>query len=156
MKDRKLAGWLPSSPTYSSVLKVTTFPERQALLAMAIDELLEKGQAGFAGDQAEHHRAAEDGALADQLGDVRPRRGRRRNLDFRKFENGREVSWQWILSGSVFDFDDQIDLHRDIERQRRHAERGAGVFSLVAEDLDEQLGRAVDDLRVAGESPARN
>src|SRR5262249_38187045 len=48
-------------------------------------------------------------------------------------------------------FEGCFDLDRDAARQRRRADRGAGVLSGVAEYLDHQVGGAVDDLRHIGE-----
>ena len=47
--------------------------------------------------------------------------------------------------------DDQLDLHRRVQRQRRHPDRGPGMRSGLAEHLAEQVRRAVDDGRLAGE-----
>src|SRR5262245_31740450 len=45
---------------------------------------------------------------------------------------------------------DRLDLDRDIERQRARADGRARMLALVTEDLDHQVGGAVDDLRMFG------
>src|SRR5207244_2739882 len=47
--------------------------------------------------------------------------------------------------------DDHLDLDRDAQRQRAHAYRGARVAPCIAERRDQQVRRAVDDLRLIGE-----
>src|SRR5205085_12411246 len=49
-------------------------------------------------------------------------------------------------------FDDALDLDRDVVRQRAHADRRARVLAALAEDLDEEVGAAVDHLRLVGEA----
>ena len=50
------------------------------------------------------------------------------------------------------DLDDELDLDRGVQRQRRDADRAARVHPGVAEDFAEQLAGAVDHARLAGES----
>src|SRR5688500_16693123 len=52
---------------------------------------------------------------------------------------------------SLLDGDDGIDLDRGAERQRRHADRGAGVAAGLAEHLLHQLRGAVGDLGLVDE-----
>lgn len=62
---------------------------------------------------------------------------------------GSEFCTQPSIGGNVIpslrDFDDEVDLHGDIKWQCSCSEGGAGVLAAIAEDLDEELGRAVDD-----------
>ena len=44
------------------------------------------------------------------------------------------------------DLDDHLDLNRDLKGQRSHADRRAGAAALGAEDLDHEVGEAVDHL----------
>ena len=50
------------------------------------------------------------------------------------------------------DLDDQLDLHRRVQRQLGHPDRGASVRARVAEHLAEQLRGPVDHARLAVES----
>src|SRR5207302_2856223 len=50
------------------------------------------------------------------------------------------------------DLDDDLDLDRGVEREYGDADGAAGVPAGGTEDLAEQLGRAVDDPRLAEES----
>ena len=52
---------------------------------------------------------------------------------------------------SAFDLDDALDLDRGAERQRGHADGGAGVPALVAEHPDDEVGGAVGDEVMLGE-----
>lgn len=45
--------------------------------------------------------------------------------EFSKKNLPSRMAGSFLCLGSVFDLDDHIDFHRDIERQRRHAEGGA-------------------------------
>src|SRR5262245_19811025 len=54
-------------------------------------------------------------------------------------------------AGLVLDFDDELDLHGCIERQRRSSHRAPGMPARVAEDLKQQLACAVHNLRLPGE-----
>ena len=49
------------------------------------------------------------------------------------------------------DLDDELDLDRGVERQRRDTDGAARVGAGIAEDLTEQVARTVDDGRLAGE-----
>src|SRR5512145_2432679 len=55
----------------------------------------------------------------------------------------------------LFDLYDHLDLDRDAHRQRAHADRGARVLSLVAKHLHEEIGAAVDHLRMVLELSRR-
>ena len=46
---------------------------------------------------------------------------------------------------ALLDFHDHLDLDDSTARERGHAESGAGVFTAVTEDGDEQIGAAVHD-----------
>src|SRR6516165_1245258 len=50
------------------------------------------------------------------------------------------------------DLYDQLDLDRRIERQRRRADRAAGMPAGLAEHFEQQLAGPVDDLRLPGET----
>ena len=52
-------------------------------------------------------------------------------------------------SGASAELDDQLHLDGRTERQGRDADRGAGVAAVLPEDVDQHLGRAVDDARAA-------
>src|SRR5689334_18268448 len=55
-------------------------------------------------------------------------------------------------TSSTSELEDPLDLDRDSERQRAHADRRASVLAaLLAVELDEQVGRAVRDLRLVAE-----
>ena len=46
----------------------------------------------------------------------------------------------------LFNFEDELDFHGDIEGERRDADGGAGVLSsFLTEDFDEEIGAAVGD-----------
>ncbi len=49
------------------------------------------------------------------------------------------------------ELDDELELDRRVERQHRDADGRTRVTPGFAEQLPEQLGRAVDDTRLAGE-----
>ena len=51
----------------------------------------------------------------------------------------------------LFDLGDRLDLDGDIDRQRSRADRRARMPALVAEDLDQQVGGAIDHLGMVGE-----
>src|SRR6478735_7379530 len=59
------------------------------------------------------------------------------------------------VSRSVPHRDDDLDLDRRVERQRNDADCGAGVNSLVAEGLHQELTGAIDDAGLAGEGGGR-
>ena len=50
---------------------------------------------------------------------------------------------------------DRLDLDRDADRQRAHADRGACVTTAITEHIDEQIGAAVDHLRLVAEARHR-
>ena len=50
-------------------------------------------------------------------------------------------------SESRFDRDDSLDLDRNLIGQHDIADSRAGVPTSIAEDLHEQIGAAIDDLR---------
>ena len=52
---------------------------------------------------------------------------------------------------SVADEQDGFDLDRHAIGQRAHADRRAGMPPGITQHLDQQIGAAVDDLRVIGE-----
>ena len=52
---------------------------------------------------------------------------------------------------SVGHFDDTLDLDGDLVRQGAHADRGSRMASTLAENLDEQVRAAVDDLWLSAE-----
>src|SRR5207244_887703 len=54
-------------------------------------------------------------------------------------------------SSSGLDRQNGLDLDRDLPRQRAHADGGTCMAAGVAEHLDQQVGAAVDDLRLIGE-----
>src|SRR5207253_1302446 len=55
-------------------------------------------------------------------------------------------------TSSTSELEDPFDLDGDSERQRAHPDRRAGVLAaLLAVELDEQVGRAVRDLRLVAE-----
>ena len=56
-----------------------------------------------------------------------------------------------ITADCSLHFDDQVDFHGDIERKRRSAEGGAGVFSFFAEKFHQQIRRTIDHLWVTVE-----
>ena len=47
--------------------------------------------------------------------------------------------------------EDRFDFDCHTQRQRGHTDRGAGVASGLAEHFDQQVGRAIDYLRLVGE-----
>src|SRR5258708_35788892 len=51
----------------------------------------------------------------------------------------------------VADLDDQLYLHRRVQRQHGRADSTAGMAAGFTEYLEQQFARAVDDLRLAGE-----
>src|ERR1700722_2860880 len=58
------------------------------------------------------------------------------------------VIWSPVLAiGRSGKLEHRFDLDRDAERQRGHSDRGAGMLSRVAENLDHQVRGAVDHLR---------
>src|SRR5687768_1937847 len=46
------------------------------------------------------------------------------------------------------DLEDHLDFDGDVEGELEHADGGAGVAAAFAEEVDQQLGGAVDDLRL--------
>ena len=52
----------------------------------------------------------------------------------------------------LVDEERELDFNRGVERERGNADGGAGVFAGVAEDIDEEVAGAVDDLRLLAET----
>ena len=59
------------------------------------------------------------------------------------------------MRGSLGELDHEADLDGGVEGEGRGPERDAGVFAALAEDLEEEVGGAVDDLRVIVEVRGR-
>ena len=64
---------------------------------------------------------------------------------------GRRIPTPSSAVSSRRHFGDQLDLDRGVERQHRHPDRAPRVPAGLAEHLDQELARAVGDLRLAGE-----
>lgn len=62
-----------------------------------------------------------------------------------------EILSQVLKAIKLSHLEHRINLHRDIERQRGGADGEAGVLAAVAEDGDDQVAGAVDDLGLVGE-----
>lgn len=111
------------------------------------------------GDEVQRRRGADAVHLVPQLHETRrnPRRlvrgdgTRDAENDAGHGEKAEFRNLKEILALRRVELHNHVDFHGDAEGQRDDTHGGAGVRGGRPEELDQQVGRAVDDLRLVGE-----